>query len=62
VSPVVSAEQVVGRTIVLLQDELVYPGWSIARADATAPLSLGDSLPLHLAQVNTFVFNSYSLV
>jgi hypothetical protein len=37
-------------------------GWSIGRADATAPLSLGDSLPLHLAQLNTFVFNSYSLV
>jgi hypothetical protein len=37
-------------------------GWSIARADATAPLSLGDSLPLHLAQLNTFVFNSYGLV
>jgi hypothetical protein len=37
-------------------------GWNIARTDATAPLSLGDSLPLHLAQLNTFVFNSYSLV
>jgi hypothetical protein len=30
--------------------------------DATAPLSLGDSLPLHLAQLNMFVFNSYNLV
>jgi hypothetical protein len=37
-------------------------GWSIARADATTPLTLGNSLPLHLAQLNTFVFNSYSLV
>jgi hypothetical protein len=31
-------------------------GWSIARADATAPLTLGDSLPFHLAKLNTFVF------
>ena len=30
--------------------------------DASAPLPLGDSLPLHLAQLNMFVFNSYSLV
>jgi hypothetical protein len=30
--------------------------------EATAPLPLGDSLTLHLAQLNTFVFNSYSLV
>jgi hypothetical protein len=37
-------------------------GWNIARMDATAPLPLGNSLPLHLAQLNTFVFNSYSLV
>jgi hypothetical protein len=37
-------------------------GWNIARTDASAPLPLGDSLPLHLAQLNTFVFNSYSLV
>jgi hypothetical protein len=37
-------------------------GWSIVRANATAPLSLGDSLPLHLTQLNTFVFNSHSLV
>ena len=26
VSPVVSAEQVIGRTVALPQDELVYPG------------------------------------
>jgi hypothetical protein len=37
-------------------------GWNIARMDATAPLPLGDSLPLHLAQLNTLVFNSYSLL
>jgi hypothetical protein len=37
-------------------------GWNIAKSDATARLSLGDSLPLHLAQLNTFVFNSCSLV
>jgi hypothetical protein len=37
-------------------------GWNIARVDATAPLSLGNSLPFHLAQLNTFVFNDYSLV
>jgi hypothetical protein len=37
-------------------------GWNIASANATAPLSLGDSLPLHLTQLNTFVFNSYGLV
>jgi hypothetical protein len=37
-------------------------GWNLARADATTPLSLGNSLPLHLAQLNTFVFNRYSLV
>jgi hypothetical protein len=36
--------------------------WNIARTDATAPLPLGDSLALHLAQLNMFVFNSYSLV
>jgi hypothetical protein len=37
-------------------------GWNIARTDATAPLPLDDSLPLHLAQLNTFVFNNYSFV
>jgi hypothetical protein len=37
-------------------------GWNIARVDTTAPLTLGDSLPLHLSQLNTFVFNSYGLV
>jgi hypothetical protein len=37
-------------------------GWNIVRADTTAPLTLGDSLPLHLSQLNTFVFNSYGLV
>jgi hypothetical protein len=29
--------------------------------NATAPLPLGYSLHLHLAQLNTFVFNSFSL-
>jgi hypothetical protein len=48
--------------IALLQDEPVYPGWNIARTDATAPLPLGDSLPPHLTQLNTFVFNSYCLI
>jgi hypothetical protein len=33
-------------------------GWNIARTDATTPLPLGDSLPLHLTELNTFVFNS----
>jgi hypothetical protein len=33
-------------------------GWNIARMDATAPLPLGDSLLLHLTQLNTLVFNS----
>jgi hypothetical protein len=37
-------------------------GWNIARTDATTPLPLGDTLPLHLTQLNTFVFNNYSLV
>jgi hypothetical protein len=37
-------------------------GWNIARMDATAPLPLGYSLYLHLAHLNTFVFNSFSLV
>jgi hypothetical protein len=37
-------------------------GWNIARTDATAPLSLGNSLPLHLSQLNTLVFNSDSLI
>jgi hypothetical protein len=37
-------------------------GWNIERAEATAPLTLGDSLSLHFAQLNTFVFNSYGLV
>ena len=37
-------------------------GWSIARADATTPLTLGNSLPLHLAQLNMFMLNSYGLV
>jgi hypothetical protein len=37
-------------------------GWNIARADATTPLTLGDSLHLHLAQLNTFVFKRYGLV
>jgi hypothetical protein len=62
VSLVASTKQVIGRTVAHLQDELVYLGWNIARANATAPLSLGNSLPFHLTQVNTFVFNSYSLV
>jgi hypothetical protein len=57
-SPVVYTEQ----DVALLQDELVYPGWIVARTNATAPLPLGDSLPLHLVHLNTFVFNSYSLV
>jgi hypothetical protein len=30
--------------------------------DATALLTLGDSPPLHLTQLNRFVFNSYGLV
>jgi hypothetical protein len=33
-------------------------GWNIVRMDATTPLPLGDRLPLHLTQLNTFVFNS----
>jgi hypothetical protein len=37
-------------------------GWNIARTDATAPLPLSDSLPLHLTQLNTLVFNSYSII
>jgi hypothetical protein len=37
-------------------------GWSIARADATAPLNLGDSLPFHLAKLNMFVFKCDGLV
>jgi hypothetical protein len=37
-------------------------GWNIARTDGTTPLPMGDSLPLHLTQLNTFVFNSYNLV
>jgi hypothetical protein len=40
---------------------LCTQGWSIVRADSTAPLTLGDSLHLHLAQLNTFVFKSYGL-
>ena len=30
--------------------------------NATAPLSLGDSLPLHLTLLKMFVFNIYELV
>jgi hypothetical protein len=37
-------------------------GWSEARADAAAPLALGDGLPLHLTKLNTFVFKSYGIV
>jgi hypothetical protein len=37
-------------------------GWNIARTDATAPLPLGNNLPLHLSQLNTLVFNSDSLI
>jgi hypothetical protein len=37
-------------------------GWSIAKADATAPLTLGASLPFHLAKLNTFVFKCDGLV
>jgi hypothetical protein len=37
-------------------------GWSIVRADATTPLSLGDSLPFHLTKINTFVFKCDGLV
>jgi hypothetical protein len=37
-------------------------GWSIARMTAAAPLALGDSLPLHLAKLNMFVFKCYGLV
>jgi hypothetical protein len=36
--------------------------WSITRADATAPLTLGDSLPFHLAKLNMFVFKCDGLV
>ena len=37
-------------------------GWSKARTTSTAPLTLGDSLPLHIAKLNTLVFKSYGLV
>jgi hypothetical protein len=37
-------------------------GWSEARADAAAPLILGDGLPFHLAKLNTFVFKCDGLV
>jgi hypothetical protein len=37
-------------------------GWNIERTNATAPLPLGDSFPLHLTQLNTLVFNSDSLI
>jgi hypothetical protein len=62
VSPVVSTEHVTSETVALLQDKLLYPGWSIARAHATTPLTLGDSLPFHLAKLNTFVFKCDGLV
>jgi hypothetical protein len=42
----------------LLQFEPVYPGWNIERTNATAPLTMGDRLPLHIPQLNTLVFNS----
>jgi hypothetical protein len=59
---VVSAEQDDGTIVVLLQHELVYPGVERARADVAAPLTLGDSLPFHLAKLNTFVFKCNGLV
>jgi hypothetical protein len=37
-------------------------GWNIARTDATTPLPLGNSLPLHLTQPNTLMFNSDGLI
>jgi hypothetical protein len=37
-------------------------GWNIARTDAAAPLPLGNSLHLHLTQLNTLVFNTDSLI
>jgi hypothetical protein len=60
--PVVSTEQEAGMTVVLLHHELVYLGWSKARADAAAPLTLGDGLPFHLPELNTFVFKCDGLV
>jgi hypothetical protein len=58
----VYAEQVVVGLLPSSRTSWCTLGWNIARADAAAPLSLGDSLPLHLAQPTTFVFNSYGLV
>jgi hypothetical protein len=37
-------------------------GWSIARTNVAAPLTLGDGIPLHLAKLNMFVFKCYGLV
>jgi hypothetical protein len=59
---VVSTEQVAGETVPSSRTSWCTVGWSIARVNATAPQTLGDSLPLHLAQLNMFVFNSYGLV
>jgi hypothetical protein len=58
----VSIEQDASKAAVLLQNDLVYPGWSKARTNAAAPLALGDGLSLHLAKLNTFVFKCYGLV
>jgi hypothetical protein len=40
----------------------VYPGVEHSEGGCYCSPLLGDSLPLHLAQLNTFVFNSYGLV
>jgi hypothetical protein len=44
--------------MVLLQDELVYPRWYVARANTAATLPMGNGLPLQISQLNTLVFNS----
>jgi hypothetical protein len=47
--PVVSCEQGTDMTAALLLDELVYSEAKCNKDDCCSPLSLGDSLPLHLA-------------
>jgi hypothetical protein len=48
--------------VALLQDELVYPGVEYSEDGCYCSPALGDSLPFLLTQLNTFVFNNYSLV
>jgi hypothetical protein len=58
----VPAKKGAGKTAALFQDELMYPRAEHSEDDYYCSLALGDSLHLHLAKLNMFVFKCYGLV